>query len=168
MEKVVFVKKDIPLNTQITDKNIDEFFEIKPILAPAPARAVKEMKALKDKYVIAQQTAEFPLMENALSDTELPPDVRIVEKIVEKIVEVPAKTEKVVDPKTPLLQHTLTIIGPTGAKNDYTFEGDKKGKLRQVDQPSKSDDKIDVKPLETNEELPKPAPIKPMTGNRAL
>ena len=36
MEKVVFVKKDIPLNTQITDKNIDEFFEIKPILAPAP------------------------------------------------------------------------------------------------------------------------------------
>ena len=158
------MKKDIPLNTQITEKNMDEFFEIKPILAPAPARSVKELKDLKDKYVVVQQTAEFPLMENALSDKELPPDVRIVEKIVE----VPAKTEKV-DPKTPLLQHTLTIIGPTGAKNDYTFEGDTKGKLRQVDQPSKSDAKIEVKPLETNEELPKPAPtVKPMTGNRAL
>jgi pilus assembly protein CpaB len=169
MEEVVYLKKDVAPNTQVTAANLEEYFELKSILAPAPARSVKDLSGLINKYIVIQQSAEFPLMETAVSDKELPKDkeVQVVEKIIEKRVEVPGPAAAVAEqpkpePKKSLFEHRLNVVGPTGQKTEYFYQGPSKDQMKGVDQPAKTDDQYEVKPLEPNA---KPAPEqKPVTN----
>lgn len=151
MEEVVYLKKDVAPNTLITEANLEEFFEMRSILAPAPSRAVKDLNELIDKYVVIQQSAEFPLMDSAISDKELPKDVQIVEKKVIEYVEVPMVVieEKKPEPKKTLVEHTLSIVGPTGRKDDFHFRGESRENLKPFDPNAiKTEEKFEVKPLE--------------------
>jgi pilus assembly protein CpaB len=145
--QIAYVKKDIPRNTKITAENLGEFFEMRPHVAPAPYRGIKDLSDLKGRYVIMDLPQDLPVLTVALADNEmLDPPPTFVER--ERIV------VKEVDKKDPRWrQHVITI--QQGERTEQAiFRGTNENNMKRVDGPGRA-------PLEPLPPETRPEPVVP-------
>lgn len=159
--QIAYAKQDIPPGTKISAANLGEYFELRAYLAPAPAKAIKDLSELKGKWTRFALSGDLPVLESALSDDEpapaSPPEVR--ERIVEK--EVPGKAPAAAGPeKDKNAKHDLIIISGQETKK-YRYEGKTNDSLKlkgSVDDKAADEDE--------KKEPAKPAePAKPSSGS---
>lgn len=69
---VVYAKTDVPVNTQVTDKNFDEFFRTQEVVEDeAPVKSIKEPKELHGKFVVKSLESDQVVFNTAISDKAL-------------------------------------------------------------------------------------------------
>jgi pilus assembly protein CpaB len=148
--QIAYVKRDIPRNTKITAENLGEYFEMRPHVAPAPYRGIKDLSDLKGRYVIMDLPQDLPVLTVALGDNELldpPPTFVERERVVVKEV------DKKTDPRWK--QHIITI--QQGERTDQAiYRGTNENNLKRVDGPGRA-------PLEPLPAESRPEPVVPVS-----
>jgi pilus assembly protein CpaB len=147
--QIAYVKRDIPRNTKITAENLGEYFEMRPHVAPAPYRGIKDLSDLKGRYVIMDLPQDLPVLTVALGDNELlDPPPTFIER--ERVV------VKEVDKKDPRWrEHRITI--QQGERTDHAiYRGTNENNMKRVDGPGRA-------PLEPLPPEYRPEPVVPVT-----
>jgi pilus assembly protein CpaB len=147
--QIAYVKRDIPRNTKITAENLGEYFEMRPHVAPAPYRGIKDLSDLKGRYVIMDLPQDLPVLTVALGDNELlDPPPTFVERDRVIIKEVDRK-----DPRWK--EHRMTI--QQGERTDQAiYRGTNESNMKRVDGPGRG-------PLEPLPPETRPEPVVPVT-----
>jgi pilus assembly protein CpaB len=152
--QIAYVKRDIPRNTKITAENLGEYFEMRPHVAPAPYRGIKDLSDLKGRYVIMDLPQDLPVLTVALGDNELlDPPPTFVERDRVIIKEVDRK-----DPRW--REHRMTI--QQGERTDQAiYRGTNENNMKRVDGPGRAP--LEPLPPETRPEpvVPSVTPVPP-------
>jgi Flp pilus assembly protein CpaB len=100
-EKILFAKSDVPAHEKLTEENLAKWFELRetPVVA-VPTRALRDLNALKGKYVLKALDADLPVLSTALGEEQVrvepkdPPRVDPDPKMVETPKEQPKEQPK--------------------------------------------------------------------------
>ena len=137
---IVVAKKDVPLNTHLTGDNIDDFFGEQKVLAPAPAKALKDLASLKDKYVVKALEADLPVFSTAIADEAAKEPKADEPKKADEPVKTPEPV-KAPEPKKParkVFEQTFVAVG--GAVRRVQWVEVAPGEYRRLDD-AKEDEK---------------------------
>ena len=117
---VAFARQELAVNTEVTEKNFDDLFELKEVpVAVAPEAAVKGKASLKDAKYLRLPVAEGAMMVASMLSKDLTG------------VEAPAAPVA----RAPLYQHVVVQVNGLETVKLY-YEGKDPRYLRPVEKPS--------------------------------
>jgi pilus assembly protein CpaB len=130
----VVAKKKLTSNTRFEESSIEDQLEVKMFPAPALENGIQTVSTLKNKYLLVDVPAGFPVLGTVVADAPKPEKTEEPTRIVVKTEPVGPEAivitpREIVPPKPQVFRHQLTIEGPGGSRT-INYEGTKENELK--------------------------------------